>query len=666
MIKFLTNSKCRDQNQNDTPANSRCNIFTQLTQSNTHLRNRINPNNVKLLSDDNAGIDFLTLCAMKKSQEEMSCETVCKMDTTYMPQPKPVKDLYNFVVPDMKVIDDLSFLIKFTDALQMQSTSYEDDVQIIEDNIENGNDQNVDNDNDVNYINVDDDNFWSTMQNEKNVDDEIKFEDILDESSDSNKTEISYLSEKIAKTEIDPVEVDEFFASNVEDDNAVMTETKKKLSVDTLDLEPSIFENILNESFSSSEDDFENKAKTNENTIFPDAQNEEGTKNIISILHNKEDTISIFHNVAKSNQDLLAPTELTVRKPNHVDKFIDELQDFDFNSDDDISEFIKPNKKNTSVRNPKMEESLLSITQAIGEIAQTKSNVAKSSGLSVSKEIEEDANWISVDIKCKTQKQEIGNTNSKIKLSNIKNNYTAKSCIFKQNLDILDNSDQDFMITEDNVKKFNELESSYFRDISKESEESSSHLPSTSRKHTEINSFADKSKNMKLCGTSTPIHNRRPGLSLKRNKSQSDVIEAPSRCMNDRKNENISESDVSVLEESPLNRKIARKNKRKGSAVRNKFIDDEAEVTDSVSSDESINDDDENLADFVSDTQYSQNPDMHAHYLQTIKSPIKKPGAFHFRKPPPIDPNAEILLSSPSSSQNSYIYVRNVSDMLQA
>nr|XP_012225008.1 PREDICTED: Fanconi anemia group M protein homolog [Linepithema humile] len=673
MIKFLTNSKCKDQNRNNTPAKySKCDIFTQLiTQSNTHLRNTINPNNVKLLSDDNAGIDFLTLCAVKKSEEEMSCETVCKMDTTYVPQRKPIKDLYNFIVPDIEVIDNLSFLTKFTDILQVQNTNFEDDIQIIEDDAtrcENGNDKSVNNND---YVNINDDSFWCTIQNRRNIDnDEIRFEDILDESSDSNKTEILHLNKKIADTEINPIEVDECFASNMGDDNAIMTDTRTKLSIDTLHLEPSIFENILNESFSSIEDIFEDKDKTIRNTISPDfsnvfAKNEERTTHAstVSILYDED-------NVVKPNQDLSVPTEFTTQRSNHLDKFAknfaDELQDFDFNSDDDISEFVKhkSNKKNTSVHNSKAEESLLSITQAIGEIAQMKRNVAKSPRLSVSKKIEDDddAGWISVDIKCETQKQKFGNrnTNSKIKLSNIKRNYTAKSCTFEQNFELLDNSDEDFRITEDNARKFDELESSYFRNTSKESEDGSSCLPSTSRKYTKINSFVDISNNMKLCGMSTPIH-KRPGLSLKRNKSQSDVIDfkVPSRCMNNTRDKNILESSSSTSKQMmpPLDRKIAQKNRHKRNDMKNKFINDEAEVDcDFVSSDESIDDDDENLADFVSYTQYSQDQvDMHAHYLQTIRSPIKRPGVFHFSKPQSTDPNVEILSLSTSLSQDSYV-----------
>lgn len=294
---------------------------------------------------------------------------------------------------------------------------------------------------------------------------------------------------------------------------------------------------------------------------------------------------------------------------------------------------------------------------------------------------ENNAGWISVNTKNES-KIEKRNTSSRIekKLSNLCNS-TAKSCtVVKRDFDFPDDSDEDFMITEDNAKKFNELESCYFREMSKKWEDESSCLPSTSRnsenkvnyfdntsKHSEAKScyYDNTSENMKPRTTSTPTNNRRAGLSLKRNKVQHldkidlSLFEAPSKYTNNTKNKSILESSspkrMFSLDKT-IAQKIRHKHKRKNN-VRNEFINDEAEVNSDGSSDESVIMDDGDLADFVSYTQHQQDQvDMHAHYLQTIKSPIKRPGAFHFRKPQSPDLNIEIYSQPLSQVQDSYLY----------
>ncbi|XP_024879093.1 protein PFC0760c-like, partial [Temnothorax curvispinosus] len=368
--------KCDEQNRDN-----RCNILTQLTQ------NKINPNNVKLLTDDNAGLDFLTLCAVKKSEEEMSSEAVPEMDTTYIPAPKPIKDLFNFVVPNIEILNSLAFLT-------------EDNLTQCKDN----EDENIYDANDC--INVDDDNVWCTIRNEKSVDNgEIRFEDILDESSDSNEAAVSYLNHLITDMEINSINTNKASTSEMKENNEIITGTNTELSTNALeDLEPSIFENILNESFSSVEDDLEDKDDTAMgNTESPNSSNVSIHARETNVTH--ETNVDTFHNednVAKTNQNLSSSMKLV--EPYQMKKivsFIDEIQDVDFNSDDDISEFVKyDSNKNRSMRNSKTEESLLSITQAIGEIARGKKHLETSRTVSKEESTnEESSGWISVNTK---------------------------------------------------------------------------------------------------------------------------------------------------------------------------------------------------------------------------------------------------------------------------
>ncbi|XP_025986160.1 Fanconi anemia group M protein isoform X2 [Solenopsis invicta] len=786
MMKFLDDGKCNEQNRDNT-----CNILTQLTTQKNKYNNTINPNNVKLLTDDNAGIDFLTLCALKRSEEEISSEVVSQMDTTYIPAPKSIENLFSFIVPNIEIIN-----CSFLDNLTVDNLTQCKDENNSLTQCKNNEDDNIHDNND--YINVDNDNFWGTIRNERSVinNDEIRFEDILDESSDSDETAISHLNQQITDMEIDT----EPFTSDMNEDNKIITDVRAELSTNTLDdLEPSIFEDILNESFSSIEEGLEDKDDTSlQNTISPNHLNvfaktvgeiNATHKTDINTLHNKD-------NVSKTNQNLSASIKFT--KPLQTNRFvsiIDEMEDVDFNSDVDLNEFIKydSNKndskcQNKSIRqnklmcNSKAEESLLSITQAISEIARVKKKVETSRGSSVSKEksINEDSiDWISVNIKndikggkgdtnsrtdnilsnthCNSAakshnvkqpfdflddsdedsidwisvnikndiKGEKGDTNSRTDniLSNTHCNSAAKSHNVKQPLDFLDDSDEDFLITEVNAKKFNELESSYFRNLSKDFKDDIICMPSTSKNSGIINDYFDNesknlntkdnysdntSRSLKPCGQSTPKRDIRSKLSLRRNKAQqgsdttelsvfkksnkyvnnatdksifksnsansdaqkqmaqqsSDTIDlsvfrAPNKYVNNVTDRNILKSDTRK-QSFPSNENLAQKKSKhkfkRENIAKNEFIDDEVKVDSDVSSDEDVITDDEDLKDFVSYTQFSQDQDdMHAHYLRTIKSPIKRPGAFHFREPRSPDPDIQIYSQLSPLKEDSYV-----------
>lgn len=658
MMKFLNNNKYNDQKQVNTQ-----NIFGTLTQS-SNVHNTINSNSVKLLSDDNAGIDFLTLCAMKKSEQEMSTETVPKMDTIYIPVSRSTPDLFNFVVPDTKILDNLSFLnISLNKNKSTQCKNYEDDIH---------------SDNDC--VNIDDDNIWCTIRNERNInDDRIRFEDILDESSDSQRTTISHLNLEMIDLEVNSVNASKSPVLDTKADDEIMADkSKAELSSDMFDMEePSIFENILNDSSSSIGDYLEdNDTPTRQNTLSPDSPNIT-TKNIekINVLGESNFNVSHDRDVDQSNKNLSIPTEFT--KSNQTNKFrsfIDDIQGFDFNTDDEMDMLESNRNKNKSTHNSKVEESMLSITQIIGEIARAKNNPESRSKPSVSKEelTDEESGWISVNISNNTKNEERNKSvGIKNKLANISYNQSTTESHTEDEI-LKNNSDEDFMVTEDNIKRFDELESSYFRDQSKNTSDGSNNLHSMpSNSMNESNNFCSTSKSVKPCGPSTST-DKRLGLSLKRDKNQFsntidlNVFKATNKYSNNKKDESVLKSTINDLPKqiSLSDKKFAQKTHHKyksKSKAKNEFIDDEVQVSPGASSDESIETvDDEDLTAFVSYTQNIDSFDMQAHYLQTIKSPINRPGAFHFKKPRSPEPDIEIYSQPLSQIQNSYLYVRNV------
>lgn len=624
------------------------------------LHNTIRPEEVKLLSDDNAGIEFLTLCAIKKSEEEMSSAAERKMDTTYIPASKPVRDLFNFVVPDISAID-----LSFIDGLLTQCTMYDGNKPLTQS--KNVGRNNVHN---VNSSVIDNDNFWGTIRNERNIDNSgVRFEDILDESSDSDEPGVSCQSQQHLDVNTSRA------VANTRTDSSALEE-----------METSMFEDILNESFSFSEDEVENEIAAGRNTESPSFFSNILTENTERKDTTREnvDIASGDKNNIESNQDPSMSTEFT--RPNQtnrcVNNFVDTLQDCYFDSDDDINQFIRhESSKNNSAGNSKPNESLFSVTQAIGEIARMRNNpktFLPRSSTNKEKSFEEknDIDWITVDIKCETQASEKEITSSRIEkheLSNINRNSIAKSR--GNDFNFPDDSDEDLMITGNNAKKFDEIESSYFRNRNSK-DDSGSLFDASKNSVTKCNSPDNTWKTMKPCGMSTPTSSRRSLLSLNRNKIQHSAktidlnsFRAPDKCANNARDKNIPEPGSSK-QTSPVSKKMDEKKiKRRQKCrndVKNQFIDDEAivDVSHDLSSDETVNlddTDDRDLADFVSYTQFSQEDvDMHAHYLRTVRSPVKRPGAFCFKEPRSPDSPVEIYsqLLSLSEAHETYLYVR--------
>lgn len=710
MMRFLTCNKTTQQNQDIT----RNNILTQSRTQMNNLHTAIRPNDVKLLSDDSAGIDFLTLCALKKSEEEMSPAITRQMDVTYIPAPKAVADLFSFVVPDIKVIDNLLFLTRLQNDSQTRRKSCENHLPAApcrnKDN-ETNNDCITINDNDDG-----DNNFWCSIRDDEHVNKkEVNFEDILDASSTSTEASLSPLSQGITNLEIDSI--NEIPTVNAES-NKGTTDERTEVPIDNIelmmdDMGPSIFENILDESFSSTEDGLEDETTAQPREASPNSSSaldavdtgkvNEGVvdDNLVNIYRDEDNV----NEPDRSMSGLGERTESNRANKSTSSLIVDGMEELDFSSDDDINGFIKCEfEKNRSMCNSDVERSLLSITQAIGEIARMKRDPkplaeAKENPRKDPKEYPEgesidNTGWISVNTKCETKAEKRNSPATgigRLSLVNVARESTTKSCGVDRENNFPNDSDEDFMLTEDSARKFDELESCYFHVTSKNAIDDNIRLPGTSRS-TEIKRSIDNAKTsraensryhsgditrgLRPCGMSTPnTKGRRPELSLNRKRGQHpsmmdlSLFEAPNRCALKARDKNVTgyNADVeplrkaSALQAGSVAGKIRHRSGH-GNIARNEFIDDEAEVDFDVSSDESVVTDDEDIADFVNDMPHSQDRgiDMHAHYLQTIKSPAKRPGAFHFRKPRSLGLNEEVYSQPLSQAQDTYLYVREV------
>lgn len=135
---------------------------------------------------------------------------------------------------------------------------------------------------------------------------------------------------------------------------------------------------------------------------------------------------------------------------------------------------------------------------------------------------------------------------------------------------------------------------------------------------------------------------------------------------NDLKDVDVMEIDSTKSKQFNVLSTGKRKRVRKRKKVRNQFIDDEAQVSsndENETTDESSGTD-QDLEDFVSYTQnVHDTTDMQAHYLQTVRSPLKGYNGFLFKRPRTPDPSIEIYSQPVSQAHESYL---NVSETTSA
>ncbi|XP_012284987.1 Fanconi anemia group M protein [Orussus abietinus] len=161
--------------------------------------------------------------------------------------------------------------------------------------------------------------------------------------------------------------------------------------------------------------------------------------------------------------------------------------------------------------------------------------------------------------------------------------------------------------------------------------------------------------------TSEPSHSSRGQIldikSLKEKYSiQHSVPKNANELQRRPNNEALDNADIT---NKPLNRirnkKEAHRRKVKD-RMKNKFISNEAEVSFDVDTSEGSSGEDEDIEGFVSYTQeVKDHVDMRAHYLQTVKSPVVKPGRFIIKEKRN-DHEIDVYSQPVSQEQDTYLY----------
>ncbi|XP_014603287.1 PREDICTED: Fanconi anemia group M protein isoform X1 [Polistes canadensis] len=696
LSKFLLKAKFDEQPNNDNDYNNDDDDFVEIvkptiieTTISNNKTNLIKASNVKLLTCDNEAVDFLTLYAMKKSEEEMKPKKP-KMDTTYVSLTESITNFIDFTIPSLDILDDLAdylsnIKIDLSLPKEPSQNDYDDD-----DNFCFNNQYNI-----VSPVNIGI-NVCTVSKS--------KFEDLLNESTDSddiaddgnnlnNKdTNVNIVEHSTAGTVIST-------KCSKQSDNFNPSNTNSYVPMDA---EVSFFEDIFNDSFDSIEsdcntDNVENnqlkmsdsnndsskittsnqiQEKTNNSTLTnmldkkqPKEERSKHCENMYSIsqavnkiaqINSKEDVRNAFTEVKDTLQYVAQKSEYTSTSNKSLIQSNIRMSDYEseddiFASDSEDLKIISLGNESTNKTNPKnetllnSEQSIHTKLKCIGEnqfevddfewnndfevssvsaanskyfnLNSTTNDSVKNNDALVSSfandimgdDVDSDE-WISFQPKSKPEER-VKNNSMKIakKLSTIKHSFPNSISVDDQN-----DSENDFVISTNDIEKLNQLETSYFSEQRSQNYDTS--IPSSSY---------CKDKTFKKVEKQGMTFNK-----LSSFKAQDKYLK--SQDFNKTSQSSQSKYMKSSRDPSYKNKSISQKSKVRSqkSKVRSQceYIDYEAAVSCNSSSSESSGAD-EDLKDFVSYTQYAQEEDVHALYLQASKSPIKKPGAFVFKEP---------------------------------
>lgn len=721
MAKFLQNTNKEQLNNDDNTECTKLTTMPVIDQHNINIstkpvneklvpgdnrNNLIKPSNVKLLTCDNQIIEFLTLCGIKNSEKENTSK-VSKMDTTYVCTPKKITNFFDFSVPDINILDNLA-----NHLINIQDIKSQVDK---ESQIEYDNNFDLECNNEYTTISP-----VNPAMNECINISESRFEDLLDESTDSDETIFSFTNENINE-EINNVNVKYDKAGSVtnikspiKSDDGNDPNTNHDLAMAA---ESSLFEDIFNDSFDSfksdsniheiennelkevdsNDDSVENKnnriVKEQDNVILPTIQakamhlknetmftitqavneiarinsNEDGQSAITEIKDtvqykaqsskdtSSNNTLSLQNmtiNDYESEEDIFAlefdenfeMDVLSNKSSNNENLKDDNLSNVNFNNH--VNTEHKSNNQieiNNSEQKKDFQVSSHSVTKSQyfkHSTNVTLKNTSTEPSSFVNDIIWDDTDsdeWISVKPRSELQKKK-SNDCMRIakKLSERKNSFP--SCTYQpipmdHSISNQNDSDSDFVINTNDLEQLDNLETTYFT------------AKKSSKAEDQKTSFAMDNKDVSFNRILTQDLNyfKAPNKYLKKPYCNDIANAEPSQSKHTKLSGNLTNTS---------NKSIKKKNK---GTAQCEYIDDEAEVSFNNTSDESSGLD-EDLPDFVSYTQHVQDEvDMHAIYLQGIKSPVNRHGAFVFKEPPVLEEELDVYSQPCSQAEQSYL-----------
>ncbi|KAI4504437.1 hypothetical protein M0802_000908 [Mischocyttarus mexicanus] len=691
LSKFLVKKKFGEQPINDNDYSNDDDDFVKIVKptiiETTILNNKINlikPSNIKLLTCDNEAVDFLTLCAMKKSEEEMKSKKP-KMDTTYVSLTESITNFVDFSIPSLDILDDLAdYLSNIKIDLSLPKEPFQNDCD------------------------DDDDNFWSNNRyntvspvniaiNECTNVSKSKFEDLLNESTDSDDIADDENNINNQDTNVNVVEhstsgtvINEKCSEQSDHFNPPNTN-----SYVPMDAEVSFFEDILNDSFESIENDFNTDNAENNKLKMSDSNNDsskiinnkiqEKTNNstLEKMLVNEqpkekrskhcESMYSITQAVNKiaqiNSKDNVQPMLAEVKDiPQYVAQTSEcastsnklliqsNVQMSDYESEDDIFaseleedlEINVPDNESTNNTNPKnetlpnSEQSIDKKLKCIGDNHFEIDDFEWNNDFEISSVSVANSKYFNLNSTNANEKNTDAVVSSFANDSMEDDTGSSEWISFQKKSKSEEREKNNSMKI---AKKLSTIRHSFSNSISVDDQNDSENdfVINTNDieklNQLETNYFSEqKSQNY---DTSIPSSSYSKDKTLKKFKTQGMTLnklssfKASDKYLKSQNFNKTSQSTQSRYMKSARDSSYKNKSISQKSKVRNQceYIDYEAAVDNNDENSSESSGADEDLTNFISYTQHAQDESIHALYLQASKSPIKKSGAFVFKEP---------------------------------
>ncbi|XP_017889156.1 uncharacterized protein LOC108630379 [Ceratina calcarata] len=706
MIKYLRNDQTKMKD---------CEIRTPNNFQN-NIRNVVKSSDVKILTSDKDSLEFLTTCALINSEREGNKENE-NINESYIPQFPYIRNFFNFSIPGTEILECVSTLsdtaLFESDKKELDNDSenenekdlYVDDYlfddvggdfsnecvfekttnvdvnrcvtsksrfeDIFDESDESDTSDNVEKKHDACASSVASGRCESS-KSEKEFNklgncEFSKFEDILDDSSDD--TEISCdsklgfsMAENVEQTHINNINV--FQETKIKDfsDTIKLCDSKLKTS------EEANKNNCTSVSVCSKNLDTSNVSQTNHGrsqlsleSMTQEANNESD--------HDMFEDDSVLLQVCSQIDQLSSIDQMDTLNKDKVEENMDdnenevdmELRLEEFEWDDcfeipanPVKDDIKYTSEGTETSNKSVDKGRDNIVRNSSDKSWTsiKEPIRQTNNTSISKagnNVEQnssDDGWICVR-KPITQKRNISVNiaESKVERYSLSESFISNSTSMAQKSNISvstaetsieKNSSDDGWIS---VKKPTNVSGNVLQ------ESISEKLANIGKRKNSVCNFPINNS-LDDGWFSNVKENRSPYF----NKSHFDLTEIYS----DTSFENEYKSRKSEAKDIQKNKRLRKR--RKLNKARKEFLNDEAEVSLNDFTTDGSSGTDEDLEGFVSYTQnVHDTTDMHVHYLKSVRSPVKKPNGFIFKKPRELDSKVEIYSQPLSQLDDTYV-----------
>ncbi|XP_068974254.1 DEAD-box ATP-dependent DNA helicase Fancm isoform X3 [Bombus flavifrons] len=595
---------------------------------------------VKILSCDNEAVDFLTICALRISEKEEKIKNECKIDKYHISPYSTKKGFFEFSIPDIKILD---CLITLNDAIPLNYNKNK---------LDNASENSDDNDL-----------YYNESVLESRITEIVdksqrlscsRFEDLLDDSSDSNDL-LDNEENNPQNSNIHSI-CDLSIASGRCVKNDMLEPVEAGNKNNTLqDLEFGTFEDLLDETSDDSETDNFERNCTKNTDVNNDVQ-----------IQNSPNDVKLNHNFkSKTNIRLEGTIEIN---ENFSSAPIQQCKrDFEKNCNGETAD-----KSSYSSKKFEFEDNrIFSITQAIEEIPQLNSNSIDSKTIEESEDdiFQDESFLLQIDDQSNCDKEMVNQIEYKDEQNfdkprnpNGSNDRSVDSELKMEEFEW----DDDFEVPTDaveNYAKFNTFEEKRKSETLVEAETNHEAYFSDNEEWISFKKPMDISKqNAPQCMTIAKklanvgkCRNSKNSCSRNKNDSMNDDLSAKEERSiyfvsesNDTRRYKSQKNEVECFRKRNRNRKLRKK--------KNEFICEEAEVSPNGDTTDESSETDDDLEDFVRYTQdIHDTSDMHAHYLQTVRSPIKRQGGFIFKQQRTLNSSIDVYSQAVSQTAETYI-----------